>query len=248
MVGEISYDAAAAAVRADLVAAHERAWHGLAGAGDWWTGAERVAIAGEVRAAWGCALCRERKAALSPAAVAGAHEAMPALPAVAIDAIHRITTDPGRLTRAWFDGLLAGGLTDAAYVELLGVVVTVIGVDGFCRGVGAPLHLLPPPRPGAPRRYRPAATRPEGAWVDTIPGDAARGAEADLYPRRPVPVPNVLRALSLVPDAVRTLADLGAAHYLTPAQMMDLTRGRAIDRAQMELVAGRVSARRECFY
>ncbi len=118
-MGQISYAAAAVAVRPDLVAAQERAWHGLAGAGDWWTGAERVAIAGEVRAAWGCALCRERKAALSPAAVAGAHEAMPALPAVAIDAIHRITTDPGRLTRAWFDGLLAGGLSDAAYVTQL---------------------------------------------------------------------------------------------------------------------------------
>jgi hypothetical protein len=30
--------------------------------------------------------------------------------------------------------------------------------------------------------------------------------------------------------------------------MTDLTRGRSIDRTQMELIAGRVSALRECFY
>ncbi len=58
----------------------------------------------------------------------------------------------------------------------------------------------------------------------------------------------MIRALSLVPDAVRQLQDLSAAHYLRPAEMIDLTRGRSIDRAQMELVAGRVSALSECFY
>jgi AhpD family alkylhydroperoxidase len=30
--------------------------------------------------------------------------------------------------------------------------------------------------------------------------------------------------------------------------MMDLGAGRALDRAQMELIAGRVSALNECFY
>ena len=84
--------------------------------------------------------------------------------------------------------------------------------------------------------------------MPTIPSGAATGAEQDLYGDIPGRAPNVIRALSLVPDALRTLKDLGAAHYMTPAQMIDLTHGRSIDRAQIELVAGRVSALRECFY
>ena len=57
-----------------------------------------------------------------------------------------------------------------------------------------------------------------------------------------------IRALSLVPDEVRQLRQLGAAHYLSEEEMIDLTAGRTLDRRQIELVAGRVSARRECFY
>ena len=37
-------------IRGDLLAARERAWRRLAAAGTWWSGAERVAIAAELRA------------------------------------------------------------------------------------------------------------------------------------------------------------------------------------------------------
>jgi hypothetical protein len=244
----LSYAAAPVPVREDLRVAQERAWRGLAGPGTWWSGAERLAIAAEVRAAATCALCRTRKAALSPYTVSGTHDGPGALAATAVDAVHRITTDPGRLTRAWYDGVLAAGLGDAAYVELLGVVVTVLGIDAFCRGIGVPPHALPAPEPGTPSRVRPATARAEGAWVPTIPSGAARGAERDLYGDMPGPAPNVMRALSLVPDALRTLKDLGAAHYMSTAEMLDFRHGRTIDRGQIELVAGRVSALRECFY
>ena len=66
-----------------------------------------------------------------------------------------------------------------------------------------------------------------------------------------MPLPYVLRAMSLVPDAVRWLQLLSSAHYLSMAdgQMMDFSRGRGpLSRAQTELVAGRVSAVNECFY
>ncbi len=247
-MSEVSYSHAPVPVREDLPAAHRRAWRRLAEAGSWWTGSERVAIAAEVRSAARCGLCAERKAALSPYAIAGEHASVGALPPHVLDAVHRITTDPGRLTRKWFDALMASGLADGPYVEAVGIITTVVSIDSFCRGLGLPPHPLPEPAPGAPSRYRPPSARHEGAWVPTIPSRAATGAEADLYRGFPGPVPNVIRALSLVPDAVRTLKDLGAAHYLPPADMIDLTRGRSIDRAQMELIAGRVSALRECFY
>ena len=46
----------------------------------------------------------------------------------------------------------------------------------------------------------------EDAWVPMIPVDRATGAEADLYGGQAVG--NVIRAMSLVPDEVRTLCDL----------------------------------------
>ena len=65
----IDYRTTGIDVRDDIVASQMRAWQSLAAPGTWWTGAERVAIAREVRAARRCASCAERKAALSPYAL-----------------------------------------------------------------------------------------------------------------------------------------------------------------------------------
>ena len=225
--------------------AHRKAWDRLAAPGAWWTGAEKVAIAAEVRAARGCALCRERKAALSPHAVAGEHAASGALPAAAVEAAHRIATDPGRLTHAWYENTLAAGLSDAHYVELLGVVVAVVNLDALHRALGAPPEPLPVPRAGEPSRMRPPAAL-EGAWVPLLALDSAEARV--LFEGRPR-VPNVIRALSLVPDAVRQLKELSEVHYLPMDDVMDpRAHMRDLTRAQMELVAGRVSALNECFY
>ena len=93
-MSEISYASAPVPVRADLRAAHTRLWKQLAEPGTWWTGAERVAIAAEVRQARQCQVCKERKAALSPAAVQGKHNTEGVLPETVVEMIHRITTDP----------------------------------------------------------------------------------------------------------------------------------------------------------
>lgn len=225
--------------------AHRRAWEGLAAPGAWWTGAERVAIAAEVRAARTCALCRERKAALSPHAVAGEHVAAGGLPAAAVEAAHRIASDPARLTRSWYDKTLAAGLSDGHYVELIGVVVTVVNLDALHRGLGVAPEPLPQPRAGEPRRERPPAVH-ETAWVPWLVMDSPQARE--LFGGRPR-VPNVARALSLVPDAVRQLQELSEVHYLPLADVIDpRAHAPALSRAQMELVAGRVSALNECFY
>ena len=243
---DFDYRDAPVPVRDDLRAAHRRAWERLARPGTWWTGAERVAIAAEVRQAERCALCQQRKNALSPRVVDGSHESVSAVPEAAVDVIHQVTVDPRRLSRTLFEKSLAQGLRDAEYVEIIGVAVTVLSIDQFCRGLGVSLRPLPEPRSGEPSRRRPPGARPEGAFVPMIRERRARGAEADLYPM--FRAGNVIRALSLVPDEVRGLLDLSAAHYLTPEQMIDLRAGRALDRAQIELIAGRVSARNECFY
>ncbi len=81
-----------------------------------------------------------------------------------------------------------------------------------------------------------------------VPFDNSGSPEADLWP--PNRTGNVIRALSLAPDEVRTLNDLGGAHYIEHGLVRDPTAGKggALSRAQIELVAGRVSILNDCFY
>ena len=249
---EIRYEVAG--VREDLRAAQSRYWRRLARAGANWSGAARVAIAREARHAGGCAFCRRLRAAVSSYALSGEHDVHPenrgVLPAPAVDAIHRIVNDASRLTRAWYERTLADGLTDGEYVELVGTVVSVLSIDAFCRAIGAPLHPLPEPEPGPATGYRPATAAEDGeSWVPMVPFDNSGTPEADLWPAKRTG--NVIRALSLAPDEVRTLNDLGGAHYIDHGLVRDPSATRAdgaLTRAQIELVAGRVSILNDCFY
>jgi hypothetical protein len=235
-------------IRNDIPEAHRHAWSVIAAPGRWWTGAERVAIASEVRRARDCALCAERKAAVSPFAVDGTHDSDSVLPDPAIDAVHRLATDAARLTRSWLEKHEAAGLSDGHYVELLGVVVAVVSVDEFHYSMGLPLEPLPAPEPGEPTHVRPEGLVPDVAWVPML--DAANTAEpeSDLFPGGRTG--NVIRAMSLVPEAVRLLKTLSKAHYVPIATVGNpaSNHGRALSRSQIELIAGRVSAMNECFY
>jgi hypothetical protein len=159
---DFSYADATVPVRDDLQASQRRAFEKLARPGTWWSGAERVAIAAEARHAPRCATCRARRAALSPHTVSGEHESLGRLPAAAVEAIHQITNDPGRLTRAWFEKTLAAGLDDAHYVELVGVVVTLVSIDAFCRALGVAPRPLPEPAAGEPSFGARRARSPKG--------------------------------------------------------------------------------------
>ena len=57
-------------MRPELVPALGTALEQLGQKGDWLDGERRLAVAREARNAWTCAICRERKDALSPYAVA----------------------------------------------------------------------------------------------------------------------------------------------------------------------------------
>jgi hypothetical protein len=235
-------------VRLDLVLAHRRAWERIATPGTWWDGRERVAIAAEARAADDCAFCRRRREALSPFSERGEHDEVSGavLPAAAIDAVHRIVTDATRLTSSWVDGLASEGVPVTHYVELLSVVVSIRSIDAFHRAMGVGLEPLPEPCSGEPSHERPAAAIKDEAWVPMLPAGRPSGDEADLWAAQ---TGNVIRAMSLVPEAVRWLKDLSGAHYLDDKAIVDFTRGRGpLSRAQTELIAGRVSALNECFY
>jgi hypothetical protein len=182
--------------------------------------------------------------------VDGEHEAGDVLMPAAVDATHRIVTDASRLSKGWLEKLEADGLSDGHYVELVGIVSSVVSIDSFHHSLGLPLEPLPEPEPGAPTGYRPAGAVQGDAWVPWLPPSRASGAEATLYPGG-AQTPNVFMAMSLVPDAVRSMALLSTAQYMSVKSVAlpgVSEPGRAIDRAQTELIAARVSAANECFY
>jgi len=239
------YDDSPDPIRGDLAEAHRRAWTHIASPGTWLTGAERVAVADETRRARSCPLCRERKAALSPFSVDGEHDHGGALSAPMVDEIHRVTTDAARLSESWYRSLRDQGLGAEAYVEALGVAVIVISIDQFHHAMGLALEPLPSPQSGEPTRERPEGVVEGEAWV---PMQESRRVMAALGLPTAGPAPYVIRALSLVPAEVEAWQDVSGAQYLGLENMRSFAKVRAIDRSQIELVAGRVSALNECFY
>lgn len=252
-MSKVSYSTTPYVIRDDLLTAHQGAWQRLASPGTWFSGVERVAIMAESRQAMDCTLCKQRKAALSPYAVDGLHDSQRhdqvQLSELMIEIIHRIRTDPGRLTKVWYDGVRAdNGISDSQYVEIVGVVASTVAIDTFARGIGSPLLALPEPIAGEPSHYRPASARMDKSWVPTIPPDEASGADAELYAGRPVAA-HIYQAMSLVPDEVKGFFDIVNAQYLAAHEMRDFDNEfRAINHTQIELVAGRVSAINQCVY
>ena len=241
------YPDAPAPIRADLLAAHARARAWIARPGCWLTGAERVAIAAEVRLAPDCRLCRARREALSPDAVTGRHDDAGALPPALVEVVHRMVTDPARLTRRWYEARLAEGLEETRYVEAVGVAAVALSLDSFARAMGLAPRPLPAPEPGEPSRYRPASARMEAAWVPLIVPGEESGPEADIY--EGLGGPYIHRALTLAPDAKRAFFDLAETQYLPGRLMRDFgVEYRAISHAQMEFLAARISALNQCLY
>ena len=243
-----AYSSANVSIRSDIKEEFSAYWQRLAQPGSWWTGAERVAIAQESRTALACDFCTERKSALSPYALNGSHTSETSLSDVAVDAVHRIITDQTRITQAWVDSLPENGLSTEAYVELAGIVVCMFSIDEFSRALGLELEPLPNPVDGGPSHYRPAQAEKGTGFVPMLPRGGLTGPEADLWPGGRSA--NVLRAFSLVPDALRDWLALSGALYIAVQDMSNMVKleDRSINRMQMELVAARVSAINECFY
>jgi len=242
------YDSSPYPIRPGLADAYRNYWQSLAMPGTWFTGAERVAIAAEVRNALACPLCAERKAALSPYSVQGEHHCAALLDTRLVDAVHRVVTDQSRITQAYIDDNAANGLSEEQYVELVGIAVTVFSIDEFNRALGLPWEPLPEPEAGEPHFYRPEQAEHGTGFVAMLPVSGATGREADLWKNGRTA--NVLRALTLVPNAVREWMAVGAEQYLSMKGMTQFSTfsGRALNRMQIELVAGRVSSYNECFY
>lgn len=157
------------------------------------------------------------------------------LPDAAIDAAYRLSRHAATVTSEWYEAQLDRGLDAVAYVELVGIVAIVAAVDGFYRAIGVQRPVLPDATPGAPSQAHPVVESATLNWVQVA-------APADETPA-------VVQALSAAPaefDVVRVMA---AAQYIPFDEMGDHGWNRGtLARADMELVASRLSLARECFY
>ena len=184
----------------------------------------------------------------------GKHSGDSTLPDVVIEAVHTIVRDASRITKSWYEGLLTKGMTEGQYIEIVGTVVAMVSIDSFADAIGVTRRTLPEVDPTDVAATTVSGYLPDTAcvtnqaWVPMVPEINEGTPEADLWPSGKTG--NVVRAMSLVPDEVRTLKELSAAHYLPMALVRQpgVDAGRALHRSQMELVAGRVSALNACYY
>ena len=242
-----SFEASTLPVRADLVEAHERAWAAIAAPGTWLSGEQRLAVAAEIRAAHACAHCARIKAALSPYSIEGTHASLGTVCPAQAELIHRVVNDPGRLTERWSESVVARGLDEGTYVEIVGVIAMVMIMDTSQRALGLPERALPVPAKGEPSRYRPAGAKKKAAWLPLVEPEDAVEADGPMYPSPKAGY--IYRGLSLVPQSLRDYWALANNHYLPGEYVYQFDKSiRAISRPQVEILAARVSALHQCAY
>jgi hypothetical protein len=214
---------------------HAESWTMIASAGDFFTAEQRLEFVRVAREAALCEFCQERKAALSPTAIEGEHNSGSTLADVVIDLIHRLRTDPGRLTHSWFEDVTSQ-ISQQEYVEIVSVVTSSVIIDTLHNALGLGVPPLPRAEPGRPRRVYNKNAVSQGAWVPILAADQSM-ADTGL-PR----VPNIARSLGLVPSALDLFFKTFRPHYALKDIQLSITQ------AQAEFVASRVSALNECFY
>ena len=122
------------------------------------------------------------------------------------------------------------GLRREHFVEIVGVVSRGIAIDTYERGIGRPPRDLPTPLPGLPSGDIVAGARRRAGWVPTV---GAIGPPT---------------ALNAVTSEAAAQEALHGALYLSYAEMGDIHAERGLTRAQMELVAARVSYLNDCLF
>ncbi len=154
----------------------------------------------------------------------------------ALDVAHRLGRHAGTITQAWYRQVVETELEPLDWVEVVGIVVAVISPVAFARAAGLALPELPQPARGDPTGH--VAVELADAALNWVPVAAPADARA-----------SVVQALSALPDEDANLWRLAATQYMSDAQMSDPAWNRGtLSRPQMELVAGRLSLLRQCFF
>ena len=241
---ERSHSSSDVSVRDDLTEAMAAVWERLGAPGATWTGEQRVAMARVVRSA--LADAEPLPPWVKPSTVDQRVADQGVAPNLS-DALYRLTRHAATLSEDWYrDTLSLAEMTPQQWIEAIEIVVAVVAVDGFAAAAGLERPSLPQPLPGAP------------VGVGEVPAKAARhhwvpvlhleDDDAGYWGDMAV-VPPVVRAMSAVPTSHRTMFQLVGTMYMNGSDMVNMEWSRGtLDRRQIELVAARLSALRECFY
>lgn len=243
----VSYDGCGFQVRQDLVDSQKHAYQRISMAGTWLDGDRRTAVAKEVRNARTCPHCQAQKSALSPNSVDGEHAGLGALNSAEVDVIHRIVSDPGRLSEQWYQSNVGDVLSPEEFIEIVSIVAIMMIIDTFTFGLGLPDHPLLSPEAGEPSRYISPGARKDAAWIPITEPEDVSESDGPLYSNPKVGY--IQRALSAVPDSKRDYWGVTDTHYLPGPMVYQFdTDFRAISRPQIEVIAARVSALHQCLY
>lgn len=241
------YDASPVVMRVDLAVALNRNHERLAQPGSWLDGAQRLAVVAEARHAWDCLLCRKRKSSVSPYSVDGNHDALGILAPAWVEVIHRVVTDPGRLSQRWYQEALDSGIAEDEIIEVISVTVQAVVTDCFTTAIGMETPSFPDAATGQPPRRHAPEARPGPGWAATIAPEDAGPDFVDFYDNESHFF--IRRSLTLVPDETRRLWELLNALYMEDPRIYELEGlERGISRAQMEFLAARASALLGCYY
>lgn len=127
-------------------------WQTLGTVGARWSGAERVAMIDEARAA---------RRAEPPTGT---------FDEATTRAIRTVAARPASIRRQWLDSLVANGLDHASYVELVGVVARAVAIDTVFEALGLENLSMPEAATGEPTgELDPRAGRVK-AWVPMVGG------------------------------------------------------------------------------
>ena len=221
-------------VRDDLADAHRLAWDHLAAPGTWWSGAQRIELA---YTALSAIVDPDPPPPWIPISSTGRLGADLLAPGAAHDMVFRISRFAGTITESVYRAA-ADELGELPYVELCAISSTVGAVVHFCRNIGAHVPPLPGAVDGEPTRERPEElAQPRYNWVPVAaPADA---------------VAAVVQAYTAVPAEQANTWRMASAQYMPADEMVDpdwRRRPDGLSRAQMELVAARLTMARDCFY
>ena len=226
-------------IRDEILEAQAAAVEHWASQGTWWTAEERVAIVEEIRTARDAG---ELPPWVAPSSVEGLIPDGHVLPGAAIDVIWRLTNHIGSLTHAWYSSVVPTELSPERYVEIVGLSAEVALVDSFADALELARPTLPNPATGSPSMTLPDDVEVRTLWVPTAPI-----IDVSWKPDVVAEVPNVRKALSLVPDERRMQWVLIDGHYVKGGALSS-DYDHKLTRPQMELIGARTSAANECFY
>ena len=230
-------------VRDKIDQMHRRELDLLSATGTWWTGTQRAAMVAEVRKA------RCKAGLQEPIAANEAFIDTDLLPDAARTVARKVALMEG-VNRAFFDDMVPSELSQEEYVEAIGVASRTVNLDMFANAIGVKSRELTPIRDGEPTRERPVSIVNDDFFVPTIPTIKAGGGEDSKKLYGSASVYNILRGLSLVPSEAGPVMGLVMSQYVIPQEFYnyEFTFDPSVTRAQLELVASRISAINDCFY